>query len=160
MSYYHEFHLMTEEDIKWYHLQHLCFFSLLLLTIIWRCFFVFSSRTCGPAVNVSKRWRNVWITKQASLYKNKLESFVLVLFFHFGKQQYCNRVSAVCFSNVCSNRRSTSLLILIAFTAFKSKCPTIVQRWFQSSNEILLLTAGRKAQRRGKAPVQFVCLWC
>lgn len=114
--------------------------------------------------------------EQASLEKNKLECcwFLFVWFFfsllHYGKPQYCIHVSAVCFSNVCSNRRSTSLLAFVALTAFKNKCPVTVRRGRRTSNLFLLLTDERarpngraqilrKGRRNGKAPVQSACLW-
>lgn len=95
--------------------------------------------------------------EQASLEKNKLECrwFLFLCFFslfHNGKHQYCIHVSAVCFSNVCSNRRSTSLLAFVALTAFKNKCPVTVRRGHRSSNLFLLLTGGR-AHPNGRAQI-------
>lgn len=117
---------MTKEDVTWYHLQHLCFFfHSCVLTIIWDvgccCFFpnLWPHHKCFETL---EKGMNRLVSKRTSW---SVVGFCLFGFFfsllHYGKHQYCIHVSAVCFSNVCSNRRSTSLLAFVALTAFKNK---------------------------------------
>lgn len=151
------------------------FFHSCLLTIIWHvgCW-VFFLRICGPTINVSKHWRKVWTgwsrKEQVGVLLVFVCWFVFFQLLHYGKHQYCIHVSAVCFSNVCSNGRSTSLLAFVALTAFKNKCPATARRGRRTSNLFLLLTDERarpygraqilrKGRRNGKAPVQSARLW-
>lgn len=143
-------------------------FSFLLLTIIWDVVGFFSN--LWPHHTSGER------CEQASLENNKLEccwilfGFFFSPLFHYGKHQCCIHVSPVCFSNVCSNRRSTSSLAFVALAAFKNKCPVTFRRGRRSSNLFLPPTDERarpngraqilrKDPRNGKAPVQSVCLW-
>lgn len=164
---------MTKEDVTWYHLQHLFLFSFLFINHHLRCWLLFFSPNLWPhhkCFETLEKGMNRLVSKRTSW---SVVGFCLFgLFFsllHYGKPQYCIHVSAVCFSNVCSNRRSTSLLAFVALTAFKNKCPVTVRRGRRTSNLFLLLTDERarpngraqilrKGRRNGKAPVQSACL--
>lgn len=98
---------------------------------------LFFFRICGPTIHVSKHWRKVWTGWSRKQQVGVLLDFFFSPLFHYGKHQCCIHVSAVCFSNVCSNRRSTSSLAFVALAAFKNKCPVTVRRGRRSSNLFL-----------------------
>lgn len=131
---------------------------------------LFFFRICGPTIHLEKGVNRL-VSKTTSW---SVVGFCLGFFFsplfHYGKHQCCIHVSPVCFSNVCSNRRSTSSLAFVALAAFKNKCPVTFRRGRRSSNLFLPPTDERarpngraqilrKDRRNGKAPVQSVCLW-